>query len=372
MKIAFYAPLKPPDHPVPSGDRQMARQLIAALESKGNIITIPSHLRCYLRGSSLAEFDAARGNSRDEHVRIAREWAAREAGAGDLWLTYHPYYRAPDLLGPGIARQFGIPYVTCEASYAAKRDKDGWHEQQAVVKSAVRQAALNLCFTDRDRQGLAAIVPPSSIATIAPFIAVQPASPASDRAAAPPEHLIAVAMMRSGVKFDSFRFLAAALALLPDLPWHLTIVGHGPLMEAVKELFRGFAPHQLRWVGEVAPEIVSDYLRQASIYVWPGCGEAYGLAYLEAQAAGLPVIAQAAAGVPEVVVHGQTGLLVPEGDIAGFASAIRRWINNPAERAVFGARARVFVHSERSLDKAAERLHGLLSPLPGAAKFRHG
>src|SRR5215208_5146079 len=96
MKIAFYAPLKPPDHPVPSGDRQMARQLIAALESKGNIITIPSHLRCYLRGSSLAEFNEARENSRDEFARITREWAA--SGGGDLWLTYHPYYRAPTCL----------------------------------------------------------------------------------------------------------------------------------------------------------------------------------------------------------------------------------------------------------------------------------
>jgi glycosyltransferase involved in cell wall biosynthesis len=149
-------------------------------------------------------------------------------------------------------------------------------------------------------------------------------------------------------------------------------VGHGPLIEAVKELFRDFPQNRLRWVGEVAPETVSDYLRQASIYVWPGCGEAYGLAYLEAQAAGLPVIAQAAAGVPEVVIHGKTGLLVPEGDVAGFASAIRRWIENPRKRAAFGERARNFVQSERSLERAAERLHNLLSPLPGAANYRHG
>jgi glycosyltransferase involved in cell wall biosynthesis len=370
MKIAFYAPLKSPDHPVPSGDRQMARQLISALESKGNNITIPSHLRSYLRGSSLAELNEARGNSRDEIARITREWAA--SGAADLWLTYHPYYRAPDLVGPDIARQFGIPYVTCEASYAAKRDRDGWHEQQAVVKSAVRQAALNLCFTNRDRQGLAEIATSSNLAIVSPFIAFEPAACEAECGARPPQHLIAVAMMRGGVKFESFKFLAAALTLLPDLPWYLTIVGHGPLAEAVRDLFEVFAKDRLRWAGEVAPEQVADYLRQASIYVWPGCGEAYGLAYLEAQAAGLPVIAQATAGVPEVVVHGKTGLLLPEGDIVGFAAAIRRWINDPAERAVFGERAKDFVRSERSLKKAAETLDRLLSSLTGPIKHAHG
>jgi glycosyltransferase involved in cell wall biosynthesis len=370
MRIAFYAPLKSPDHPVPSGDRQMARQLIAALESKGNIISIASHLRCYLRGSSNAEFNQAMENSRSEITRITREWSA--SGPADLWLTYHPYYRAPDLLGPPIAKQFGIPYVTCEASYAAKRDSDAWHEQQAVVKHAVRQAALNLCFTNRDRQGLAEITPLSSLENVLPFIAVEPLSSGSSGVPSSPGHLIAVAMMRGGVKFESFKFLAAALALLADVPWHLTIVGHGPLVEAVKELFRDLPQDRLRWVGEVPPERVPEYLRQACIYVWPGCGEAYGLAYLEAQSAGLPVIAQAAAGVPEVVIHGKTGLLLPEGDIAGFAAAIRRWINNPAERAVFGARAQTFVHSERSLEKAADRLHGLLSQLPAAVNHLHG
>jgi hypothetical protein len=240
------------------------------------------------------------------------------------------------------------------------------------VKDAVRQAALNLCFTNRDRQGLAKVATSSSLENVPPFIAVDPLPSGSDRVPSPPGHLIAVAMMRGGVKFESFKFLAAALALLPDVPWHLTIVGHGPLVEPVGMLFRDLPQDQLRWAGEVPPEKVPAYLRQASIYVWPGCGEAYGLAYLEAQAAGLPVIALAAAGVPEVVVHGKTGLLVPEGDIVAFAAAIRRWINNPAERAAFGARARTFVRSERSLEKAADRLHGLLSQLPAAVNHLHG
>ena len=46
---------------------------------------------------------------------------------------------------------------------------------------------------------------------------------------------------------------------------------------------------------------------QGGTYVWPGTGEAYGIAYMEAQAAGLPVVAQKTAGVPEVVKDGVTG-----------------------------------------------------------------
>ena len=109
-------------------------------------------------------------------------------------------------MGPDIARQFGIPYVTCEASYAAKRDRDEWHEQQAIVKSAVRQAALNLCFTNRDRQGLAEIATESNLAKVPPFLAVEPVPCETDREIRAPQHLIAVAMMRGGVKFESFKF----------------------------------------------------------------------------------------------------------------------------------------------------------------------
>ena len=53
--------------------------------------------------------------------------------------------------------------------------------------------------------------------------------------------------------------------------------------------------------GRAAPDEMPSSICRGAIYAWPGCGEAYGLAYLEAQAAGLPVVAQETAGVPEVV-----------------------------------------------------------------------
>ena len=58
---------------------------------------------------------------------------------------------------------------------------------------------------------------------------------------------------------------------------------------------------------------------EGGTYVWPGTGEAYGIAYMEAQAAGLPVVAQKTAGVPEVVKDGVTGTLTAAGDASAFA-----------------------------------------------------
>ncbi|TIL52887.1 MAG: glycosyltransferase family 4 protein, partial [Mesorhizobium sp.] len=101
------------------------------------------------------------------------------------------------------------------------------------------------------------------------------------------------------------------------------------------------------------PAAVPDVLYSGGIYVWPGYGEAYGVAYLEAQAAGLPVVAQDIAGVPEVVRDGQTGFLTPPGDVAAFASAIERLLARNDERTIMAAEARRFVLEERSLGVAA-------------------
>ena len=85
----------------------------------------------------------------------------------------------------------------------------------------------------------------------------------------------------------------------------------------VEALFAGLPAGRVRWLGQVDAAGVAGLLARGAVYVWPGCGEAYGLAYLEAQAAGLPVVAFRTAGVPEVVADGETGVLVADGDDAG-------------------------------------------------------
>jgi glycosyltransferase involved in cell wall biosynthesis len=356
MRIAFYAPLKSPNHPVVSGDRQVARLLMRALALAGHTVEVASELRAYLPEPDFEAFDSVRTQAAAEVERLAAQW--RTDGGPDLWFTYHPYYKSPDLIGPELAAALSIPYVTAEASYSSRRAVGAWAMAQSHVVSAVRNAALNLCLTRRDHDGLAFGVEGASLAMLPPFIDMSPFAPSASPAE--PARLATVAMMRSGDKLDSYRMLAAALPMIEHLPWTLSIVGDGPCRGDVERLFDTLPPERIAWHGRLSEADVAAVLASSAIYVWPGCGEAFGLAYLEAQAAGLPVVAQATAGVPEVVPHGETGLLTPDGDIETYAAAIRRLLLSVEERQRLGQKARRHVAAEHSLEAAAALLARLL------------
>lgn len=357
MKIAFYSPLKSPNHPVPSGDRLMARLLMKAMTMGGHDVFVASELRSFLKQPD----DPARPSLAEEAEReietISRHW--RQEGAPDLWFCYHPYYKAPDLLGPELARRFGIAYLTAEASYSPKRNGMGWQAVQDDLLAALNGAAVNICFTARDREGLVRASPTLQWAMLPPFIEAAAFLHNTPR----PEHgrLVTVAMMRAGDKLSSYRTLSEALALLPEnLDWTLDIVGDGPERAAVEAMFSTFPDYRLVWHGEKGATEIAALLSKASLYVWPGHGEAYGLAYLEAQAAGLPVVAEKVAGVPEVVKSGTTGLLTPENDTAAYAEAIRTLLGDDRQREELAEAARRFVIDERSLENAATKLNHIL------------
>ena len=364
MKIAFYAPLKSPEHPTPSGDRQMARMLIKALELAGHQVDVASSLRSFMPEPSPAAWAGLAEQARQEISGLSARWP--RGAKPDVWFTYHPYYKAPDLLGPALARSWGIPYVTAEASYSARRNAGAWRESQARVVDCVRLAAANFCFTNRDRKGLAEAAPDARIEMLPPFIDTSPFQ--GFCAADNPGRLIAVAMMRRGDKYRSFAMLASALGMIVDLPWTLSVAGGGDLRGEIEALFNGFPRHRIEWLGQLPPQEIASIYQEGGIYVWPGCGEAYGLAYLEAQAAGLPVVAQETAGVPEVVRNGVTGLLTPDGDVAAYAAAVRMLITHGIERRRMAAAARKFVLDRHALGTAAATLSACLDRVRGTAR----
>ncbi|HUC71051.1 MAG TPA: glycosyltransferase, partial [Stellaceae bacterium] len=96
---------------------------------------------------------------------------------------------------------------------------------------------------------------------------------------------------------------------------------------------------------------------------WPAVNEAFGMALLEAQASGLPVVAGASGGVAGVVAHELTGLLVAPGEAAAFAAAVRRLLVDCDLRRRFGDAARRRVSARHDLAAAAARLGGVIDAL---------
>lgn len=330
----------------------MARNLMRALAMAGHDVELASDLRTY---SSTPALSSIAAEAELERAMLRRQWRADRRP--NMWFTYHPYYRAPDLLGPPLARALTIPYVTAEASYAGKRDRDEWRAIQETVVEAIRAAEINFCFTEADREGLARLVAEEKLADLPPFIdAPRMGRQARRLASSGPARLVTVAMMRADAKLESYRFLARALALMPRASWTLSVVGDGPAGDQVHDCFSGIDASHIHWLGELSASDVAGKLADSDVFVWPGLGEAYGLVYLEAGAAGLPIAALDTHGVPSVVRDGETGLLTPRGDAAAYAAAISRLIEEAPLRARMGAAGQAFVRNERSIEVAARRL----------------
>lgn len=351
MRIAFYAPLKSPEHPVPSGDRQMARALVRALRRGGFDIEIVDGPRSFSQQPHCGQI------AQDCKNTIAKLKETWQDFHPDAWFSYHPYYKAPDFLGLEMHRHFGLPIFTAEASLAKKRDHDQWADCQDQVRKMLTAARMNFYFTHRDKKGLAEDIPEDRLIYLPPFIDyVAPSRVPSRLIHDGPAKLVTMGMMRAGVKTDSYEFLARALAHLNRSDWHLTIVGDGSEREKIQELFAQFPSDKITWTGEVSPDAVPELLATGDIFVWPGFGEAYGLAYLEAQAAGLPVVALATHGVPWVVRDGNTGLLVEEHEPGAFGKALARLIDDKKLRIRFSEAAREFACRERTIENASQLL----------------
>jgi glycosyltransferase involved in cell wall biosynthesis len=363
-RIAFYAPLKPVDHPIPSGDRQMARLILRALEAidpaEIGPVEVASGLRVYDGAGDPAAQAHLSAAAAAECDRLLSLYAAEPARRPALWLSYHVYYKAPDLIGPAVARAFGIPYVVVEATRARKRLTGPWSAFAAAAESAIEQAALVLCVSARDRHAVEAYGPPGQrVAMLPPFLDLPPVVERTEPAS--PPRLLTVAMMRPGDKLASYRLLADSLHRLADRPWTLDIVGDGPAAAEVSALFATFGP-RVRLHGACAPADLAAHYRAADLLVWPGLNEAFGMVYLEAQAHGVPVLAIDNAGTGTVIHDGIGGHLTGP-TTQDYAATLSALLADPPALRILGQNARAHVEAHHALPAAAQRLRGLLTGL---------
>jgi len=146
------------------------------------------------------------------------------------------------------------------------------------------------------------------------------------------------------------------------------IVGHEEL-STVAEL-RAYAARR-----DVAEQVdfegfrgdVASLLQEIDVLALPSLWEGFGLVLLEAMAAGRPVVASAVGPIPEVVVDGETGLLVPPGDSGALAEALVLVLQDGALAARLGRAGRARVERCFGLDRMVEQTHALYEELLAAA-----
>jgi glycosyltransferase involved in cell wall biosynthesis len=171
----------------------------------------------------------------------------------------------------------------------------------------------------------------------------QPGTERATRAPGSSDGIVRLVSIGAIVPRKGFDVLIAALAKLPDLPWRLTIAGDRSRdAETVARLDADIARHRLGGkitvVGAVAPERVTELYRAADVFVLASHLEGYGMAFAEAMAHGLPIVGTTGGAIPETVPSA-AGILVPPGDVAALAAALRRLIEDGAERLRFAAGA---------------------------------
>lgn len=215
-----------------------------------------------------------------------------------------------------------------------------------VERLITRRAARVIAITEAlrrftvERVGL----PAEKVATVHYGLDEPPAAWAPRHVELPPGRII-VAVARLVPQ----KGLDVAVRAMAGLDASLVVLGEGPERPRLEALAREFG------VNLVLPGRVGDVasvLARADALVHPARWEGFGLALLEAMLAGLPVVATHVSSIPEIVVDGETGLLVPPDDPAALAGALARVLDDPGS---LGQAGRAHAREHFSVERMARR-----------------
>ena len=149
----------------------------------------------------------------------------------------------------------------------------------------------------------------------------------------------------------------------------LVIVGEGPYRDHLDSLVKKYSlSEKIRFVGRLKYSELPAYLRIGDIFAMPSRSrfaglevEGLGIVYLEASAAGVPVIGGSSGGAPDAVLNGETGLVVDGTNTRAIASAAISLLQNPERAAAMGERGRSWVVEEWSWSLWGQRFSKILS-----------
>jgi glycosyltransferase involved in cell wall biosynthesis len=355
MRIFFYPPFKPLGHPNPSGDLVIATGLYDYLKERGHQIWQVNTLRTrwiYWKPWIWPRI-------MHEQHRSLREVARLKP---DLWLTYHSYYKAPDLLGPTVYQHTKVPYAIFQGIYSSKRKRRLKTLPGYLLNKKALLTARHV-FTNRkeDLVNLRRLLPDQRVSYVAPGIRPEDfvfdergrAELRRSWGVGDRPTVLSAAMFRPGVKTDGLMWVIRACGDLfrQGLRFALVIAGDGKEKEAIEHFASEQSPGVVRFVGKIPREQMARFYSAGDIFVFPGFRETLGMVFLEAQSCGLPVVACANGGIPEVVQDGNTGILVPMKAFSAFVEAMHRLLTDKDLVRQMGKSAQVYVRERHNLEK---------------------
>ena len=367
MKIAYYMPFKAMGHPNPSGDLIIGTEIFEHLRASGNSIKLASTLRMrwiYYNPFKLLQLLF-------EQRRAAR---LMKRSHPNLWLSYHSYYKAPDLMGPYCSSRLQIPYVIFQGIYSTKRRKKLSTLPGFLLNRRALLKATHI-FTNkrRDHQNLLRIVPAEKLTYIAPGI--HPAhfyySP-KDREAMRKKWqtnnavvIITAAMMRKGVKTNGISTVIDTCGKLLEkgLNIKLIIAGDGECRSQLEKQAAQQLHDNYDFVGKIQRNQLYKYYSSADIFAFPGVEESLGMVYLEAQSCRLPAVAYEDWGAKEAIQHQVTGLLSPAVTPKAFTENLQRLIEDPELRKKIGLHGEKHIRTSHDLSKNYALLNDKLKEL---------
>jgi glycosyltransferase involved in cell wall biosynthesis len=191
-----------------------------------------------------------------------------------------------------------------------------------------------------------------------------PPPAACERDGSDPAEAVRILSVGRAVEKKGYEVLLQALAMLPaTLSWRLVHIGGGSRLGRLKQMAEagGLAPH-VHWMGAQAQNEVLKQYRAADLFVLAariaGDGDRDGLpnVLMEAHSQGLACLSTRVGGVPELIIGGETGLLVEPDDPQALAVELERLIKDPKLRARLGAAAMIRVRTHFALDAEIDRL----------------
>lgn len=364
MRIFFYAPFKPLGHARPSGDLIIATGLYDYFVRRGHKVFPVSSLRSrwifwkpWLWPQVLWE--------RRRAVRRIIQFRP------DLWLTYHTYYKSPDLLGPAVCREAKLPYMIFQGIYSTKRRRDIRTLLGYVLNRKALCASQHL-FTNRreDLTNLERILPPDRLTYLRtgifpedfPFDAEARGQLRRSWNVGNEAVVLAVAMFRPGVKARGLAWVIHACGKLfrQGKRFQLVIVGDGKEKVQLQRLAAENLPGRVRFVGQVPRNEMYRVYSACDVFAFPGIRESLGMVFLEAQSCGLPVVAFSNGGIPEVVKDRKTGFLVPPFALDPFVRAIESLLADENLRHKMGQAARSYVRENHDLNRNYRKMEKVL------------